>query len=404
MTAQRPGLLALTPALKDYDWGDADYIPRVLGRAVTGAPVAEAWYGAHPQGPSAIAGREESLLDRLAAEPGAWLGEDLAAQGAGLPFLVKFLAAARPLSIQVHPDAAQAREGFEREDEMGVPRDAPWRCYRDPRAKPELIVALEPFEALCGFRADEEVRAALRRQPELEDLGFLCGRGWNGQKALLQRWFELPGEEVRARQGALVERLAASSLRTGAEHLLLDVVERVPGDVIGDRGLLFTLLLEHVHLEPGQGLFLRAGVPHAYLRGAGLEVMGASDNVLRAGLTSKHVAPEELARVVRFAAGGAWRVAPEVSDDRALVYRTAAREFELSRLELRAGAEPLRWRCAGPEILLVLAPEAGAGDAVVEVESGAARARLAPGGACLVAHGAEVCVAGQGRLARVRVP
>lgn len=399
MTAQRPGLLALTPALKDYDWGDAEYIPRVLGQAVTGAPVAEAWYGAHPQGPSGIAGREESLLDRLDGEPDRWLGETLAARGAGLPFLVKFLAAARPLSIQVHPDTAQAREGFAREDAAGVPRDAPRRCYRDPHAKPELILALEPFEALCGFRADEEVRAALRRRPELEDLSALCGRGWNGQKALLERWFALPAEEVRARQAALVERLTGAPLLTAAERLLLRIVEAVPGDVVADRGLLFALLLEHVHLEPGQGLFLRAGVPHAYLRGAGLEVMGASDNVLRAGLTSKHVAPDELARIVRFAAGGAWRVTPEADARGGLVYRTAAREFELSCLPLAPDAEPLCWRCEGPEILLVLAT-----DAEIRAQAGGDAASLGSGGACLLAHGAEVRVSGAGRLARVRVP
>ncbi|MEE4299423.1 MAG: mannose-6-phosphate isomerase, class I [Pseudomonadales bacterium] len=401
MTAQRPGLLVITPALKDYDWGDAEYIPRVLGLTATGAPVAEAWYGAHPQGPSAIDGCEESLLDRLAAEPAAWLGDALAARGEGLPFLVKFLAAARPLSIQVHPDAAQARAGFEREDAAGVPRDAPWRCYRDPRAKPELILALGSFEALCGFRADDELRAALRRQPELEDLSALCGRGWNGQRALLERWFELADEDVRARQGALVGRLSTASLLTDAERLLLRVAEAADDDVIGDRGLLFTLLLEHVHLEPGQALFLRAGVPHAYLRGAGLEVMGASDNVLRAGLTNKHVAPEELARIVRFAAGGAWRVVPEVDAIGALRYPTAAREFELSRLDLAAVGGTARWRCEGPEILLALE---AAGGTRLSVRVGDEQAVLGAGAACLVAHGADVGVSGAGGLARVRVP
>lgn len=389
-------LLVLTPALKDYDWGDAAYIPRLLGMQATAAPVAEAWYGAHPQGPSGISGREESLLDRLGAEPDRWLGENLAAGGRGLPFLVKFLAAARPLSIQVHPDAAQAREGFAREDAAGVARDAPDRCYRDPHAKPELILALEPFEALCGFRADEEIRAALRRQPELEDLSFLCGRGWNGQKSLLERWFELPAAEVRARQAALVDRLADAPLQTDSERLLLRIVETAPGDVLGDRGLLFALLLEHVRLAPGQALFLRAGVPHAYLSGAGLEVMGSSDNVLRAGLTGKHVAPEELARVVRFAAGGAWRVAPEPAGDGGDVYRTAAREFELSCLQ--AAAAPA-WRCQGPEILVVL--EAGAR---VEVEAARASATLGAAGACLLAHGSAVRITGAGRVARVRVP
>ena len=400
MSARRTGLLRLAPALKDYAWGDAEYIPRILGLTQTGRPVAEAWYGDHPQGPAGVHGREESLLEHIRADAGYWLGPALAARGEGLPFLVKFLAAARPLSIQVHPDLAQARDGFAREDAAGIPRTAAERCYRDPRPKPELILALEPFEALCGFRPDDEIRAALRRRPELADLAWLCGRGWNGQKELLRYWFALPAEEVRARQAALLERLAGAELLTDAERLLLQIARRVPGDVVADRGLLFALLLEHVQLAPGRALFLRAGVPHAYLRGAGLEVMGASDNVLRAGLTSKPVAPDELQRVVRFAAGGAWRVEPE-RDGAALVYPTAAGEFELSCVERRPADPPLHWRSRGPEALVGL-PGSRAGDLLV-AGAGAA-VSLGVGGGCLVAHDTLVEVSGGGRLARVRWP
>lgn len=394
---QDRALVHLLPALKDYDWGDARYIPELLGQPVSGTPVAEAWFGAHPQGPSRVGDTSVTLPELLEADAGRWLGPALAEQGGELPFLVKFLAAARPLSIQVHPDTAQAREGFAREDAAGVPRDASERCYRDPHAKPELILALAPFEALCGFRPDDEIRAALARQPELADLAWLCGRGWNGQKELLRHWFELPVADVRRRQDALVERLRTQVLLTDAERLLLEIVRDVPGDVAADRGLLFALLLEHVHLEPGQALFLRAGVPHAYLRGAGLEVMGASDNVLRAGLTGKHVAPEELQRIVRFAAGGAWRVAPEAVHAGEQVYRTPAVEFEVSCLT--PGEVPLSWRSNGPEILVVLAaPDP------VNVAVGEDALHLRPGAACLLAHDARVMLSGAGSVARVRLP
>ena len=399
MTTRTQGraLVRLLPALKDYAWGDARYIPELLGQPVGETPVAEAWFGTHPQGPSRVEAPAVPLPELLREEAGRWLGPDLAREGVELPFLVKFLAAARPLSIQVHPDTAQAREGFAREDAAGIPRDAPERCYRDPHAKPEIILALEPFEALCGFRPDDEIRAALSRQPELADLAWLCGRGWNGQKELLRHWFELPEDDVRRRQAALVERLRTQELLTGAERLLLEIVRDVPGDVAADRGLLFALLLEHVHLDPGQALFLRAGVPHAYLRGAGLEVMGASDNVLRAGLTGKHVAPQELQRIVRFAAGGAWRVAPEDVSGDERVYRTAAREFEVSCLA--CGEAPVVRAAAGPELLVVLTAEES-----VEVRAGEEALRLPRGGACLLAHGTRVALRGAGTVARVRVP
>ncbi|MEM1416196.1 MAG: mannose-6-phosphate isomerase, class I, partial [Myxococcota bacterium] len=183
-------LLRLTPALKRYAWGDARALPEILGLPADGSPLAEAWYGAHPQGPATAEG--EPLDARIAAAPEALLGTEVAARFGGLPYLLKLLAAARPLSIQVHPDPAQAAEGFAREDAAGVPRDAAHRCYRDPHAKPELIVALTPFDALVGFRPLAEVHASL--DGALRELGALLPRA--PLRALVTAYFGL-AEEAR---------------------------------------------------------------------------------------------------------------------------------------------------------------------------------------------------------------
>lgn len=382
--------LGLAPALKHYAWGSRSFIPRLLGVASGDEPVAEAWYGAHAAGPSRLDDGE--TLDALLARSGSsWLGAS-----AELPFLVKLLAADRPLSIQVHPDARQAARGFAREDAAGVPRDAPHRCYRDPHPKPELLLALEPFEALCGFRGPEEISALLARHAVLAPLADAFAPHQEGYRALVARWFEFSEDEVRRCQSSLLDALAGQTLLTASERVCLDVVEHWPGDLRADRGLLFTMLLEHLRLAPGEAIYLRAGVPHAYLRGAGLEVMAASDNVLRAGLTEKHVAPDELLDIVRFAAGGWQRVVPRDEAPGVRCWPTGADAFEVRRLDVERVAESLR--ADGPEILLLL--EGGP----VAVQSEGGECTLARGQACLLAAGSELRVSGHGDLARVSLP
>ena len=400
MSSASSSVLALAPALKDYAWGDDRYIQGLLGTAPDGTPMAEAWFGAHPQGPSTLPCRDDAtLLELLEGDEGsAWLGPVTGLREGTLPYLAKFLAAAQPLSIQVHPDDRQARDGFAREDAEGIARDAPNRCYRDPYAKPEIMIALTEFRALCGFRSDEEIRAAFERHDALRDLAPLCGRGWNGQRDLVAHWFALDREEVERRQAGLLAALAEAPVRTAAEQLLMELAEAAGEGITADPGLLFALLLAHVRLKPGQGLFLRAGVPHAYLHGAGLEVMGASDNVLRAGLTGKHVAPDELSRIVRFAAGGAWRVDGETDGAGWRVYRTAATEFEVATRELTA-LDQVAWRAEGPESLIALSA-----DAQIEVLAGVTRLALTPGAGAFVAHDTPIELRGEGPIARVRVP
>lgn len=372
--------LVLTPNLRHYDWGDPRFIPELLGRAATGKPVAEAWYGAHPVAPAHTAAG--TPLDSLVSE--TLIGPEHFARYGRLPYLLKVLAADRPLSIQVHPSVEQARRGFEREERAGVPRDAAHRCYRDDSEKPELIVALTPFDALCGFRPPEEIATMLERVPEL---GALLPRRAE-IATVLETYFALPPTVVETALAQLLARLEEEALDLDSpEHWAL-AAHRAQGRAAPDPGLVFVFLLEHVHLEPGQGLFLPAGVPHAYLRGAGIELMASSDNVLRAGLTTKHVDVRELLSVVRFDA----RVPPIVSPvwDGAHVvgrYPVPAPVLGLQRLELAPG-HTLERVANGAETVLCVQ-----GTAIVRVAG--EEHSLSPGAACLVPDASPYQVASE---------
>lgn len=387
-------LLALSPRLQRYAWGDTETIPRLLGREPSGEPVAEAWYGAHPSAP-ALAG--DRGLDALIAEaPVRWLGAEVAAAHGGLPYLLKLLAAARPLSIQVHPNRRQAEAGYAWEREAGTAASA--RRYKDPRHKPELMVALTPFEGLCGFLPPEDRTRSLRESglaeawPELPDPG-------QDLQAFLRSYFALPPEQLEAGLGAWLERLGSGPpLGPGSAGYWALRAHRELGAATPDAGLIFTLLLQLIHLEPGQGLFLPAGVPHAYLSGAGVEIMANSDNVLRAGLTAKPIDPEELLRVVRFDALGP-PVGQPVPCEGESLHLTPTADFELGSRRGLAG-ETWSRRAHGPETLLVLG-----GRVWVEDDSGASL-ELATGGACLVAHDTSYRVthATEADVFRARVP
>ncbi|ACY16735.1 mannose-6-phosphate isomerase, class I [Haliangium ochraceum] len=356
----------LAPSTQSYAWGDPTFLPELLGMPVTGAPCAEAWFGAHPHAP-ATAHHDDAAhpLDHwLAARAEGVYGAAVGARFDGLPYLLKLLAAAKPLSIQVHPNPAQALAGFHREERAGIARTAPERCYRDANHKPELLVALTGFDALCGFRPPSEIAAALASLPELRALLPAYEPGPAGLRALLEAYFALPERRLRPALSAVIERLDEENLRAPfapheAAFWALRAHRALSPQGPPDRGLLFVFLLALVRLEPGQGMFLPAGVPHAYLAGAGLELMASSDNVLRAGLTAKHVDAAELMRVVRFDAGPP-PVLEAVFDEagREGVYSVPAAEFELRRLRFDAGTSLSRV-ASGPETLLAL-PDADA--------------------------------------------
>jgi mannose-6-phosphate isomerase len=243
-----------------------------------------------------------TLAEVIAADPARWLGADLAADGhTALPFLLKVLAIGQPLSLQAHPSATEARAGFEREEAAGTPLASPIRTYRDPNPKPEALVAVRPTDALCGFRPADEAAALVRScaAPSLRPLErILDAGGAEAQRQALSWLLHLQGEDRSAVSAAAVKVGVAQP--AGSPLAWVSVLAQQYPD---DPTALAPLLLEVVRLAPGDALHLPAGNLHAYLGGAGIEIMAASDNVLRGGLTPKHIDVDELLAIVRFGPG-----------------------------------------------------------------------------------------------------
>jgi mannose-6-phosphate isomerase len=303
--------LAITNTPRPYAWGSTSAIAQLLGRAPSGEPEAELWLGAHPGSPSVIvdparAGGATTLAEWIAADPRTALGKF--AEAGRLPFLLKILAAAHPLSLQAHPTIDQARAGFARENALGIPLDAADRNYKDAFPKPELIFALSAtFDALCGFRPLAEVRDLLElllsidaqtEDPQpLEDLFDRLFGSTAGADAALRATFEWlisSGSGVPTLV-SLVTRLAPLSADPS-----LATAAALAAEYPDDPGIVISLLLNRVTLTRGEALYLPAGNIHAYLNGLGVELMAASDNVLRGGLTPKHIDVPELVGVLDF--------------------------------------------------------------------------------------------------------
>jgi len=340
----------LDGAVRRYDWGSPTAIPRLIGREPDGAPVAELWFGAHPDDPARLVEAGRTLDAVIAADPLRALGADVLDRfGAQLPYLVKLLAAAKPLSIQVHPTKAQAEAGFAAEDAAGIARDASERNYRDRNHKPELLCALTEFEALCGFRPVAQTRqlVASLDVPELDFLRAALDSS-DPLRTAFERTLALPdpGSVV----GALAARLSPDGPLRGAAL----AAEHFPGDV----GVVLALLLNYVRLAPGEVIFLGAGNVHAYLHGLGVEIMAASDNVLRCGLTSKHVDPDELRKITDFTelADPSWPAGDGG-------FEVPVPDFRLLPLRV-AGAQALP--LTGPRIVLCTAGSVTVGDVAVE--------------------------------------
>ncbi|MGH3096061.1 MAG: mannose-6-phosphate isomerase, class I [Streptosporangiales bacterium] len=390
-------ILRLQNPVRPYAWGSRTYLAELLGEASPApGPQAELWLGAHPTAPSRVDGA--SLADLIAADGTAWLGPRVAAEfGGRLPFLLKVLAAEQPLSLQVHPSAAQAREGFARERAAGIGPDDPVRNYADDWPKPELVCALTGFDALCGFQPVPEcvrlldalvrngataVRPyadSLRESGDLRRLvvDLLTARG-TGSAGLV-------GDIAAACRSA-----AASGEPSGAQSLAVRLAAHYPEDV----GVLVAMLMNEVRLEPGDAMYLPAGTMHAYLHGAAVELMAASDNVLRGGLTGKHIDVPELARVLEVAPGPVSVLHPRGvgGED---VYDTPSPYFRLSRV---VPGDEVRLAGDAPQIMLCVEGSA-------DLSAGGDHVRLAKGSAAFVGAGAGVVnVACTGALFRATVP
>ena len=299
-------MLLLDNPVQPYPWGPVDGLVRLVGSEPTGDHEAELWVGTHPGAPSYVIGDPagRTLAAIIDADPEHWLGEQLAAAGArALPFLLKILAVGAPLSLQAHPSALQAAAGFAREEALGLALDAPTRTYRDPNPKPEALVALTETWALCGFRAPDQA-ADLVEAMDRAELGPLVGylRGADPLSEALAWLLHLTGTE-RASVAAAVAGLAPALDPARSETWGPAWTGRLAADHPGDPAAIAPLLLEVVRLAPGDAVHLPAGNLHAYLTGAGVEIMAASDNVLRGGLTVKHIDVDELLHVLRFEPG-----------------------------------------------------------------------------------------------------
>ncbi|MGN5734547.1 mannose-6-phosphate isomerase, class I [Arthrobacter psychrochitiniphilus] len=391
--------LANTP--RDYAWGSTTAIAEFMGRTPSGAPEAELWFGAHAGSPSLVmndGGIQESLASVIEADPRHALGADLAERRGQLPFLLKLLAANSALSLQAHPSPQQAREGFAREEAAGIPVDANFRNYRDDSAKPELVVAIsESFHALSGFRPWQEVLRLLdallgadMEMPGQGSVALLAGI-LKGEEPLREAVAVLLGGEQPEEVAALVTRVCALAL---SKDLLATefapsfrTVTQLEAAYPGDPGIVLSLLLNRVTLARGEALFLDAGNIHAYLNGLGIELMSSSDNVLRGGLTRKHIDVPALLSVLNFTPMEPPLLVASQGSHGVTTYDAGAADFLLHHIQ-----GPARVSITGPAIAL-------AQDGEVTLSGGQSQTRLARGEAVFVTPDEEtIVVSGNGLI------
>jgi mannose-6-phosphate isomerase len=391
----------ITGSVQNYAWGSTTAIPAFLGVEPDGRPQAELWLGAHPISPSRVGGA--SLADRIVADPAGVVGAAAVAQfGTRLPYLLKVLAAAQPLSLQAHPSRAGAEAGFAREEATGIDRDAPSRLYRDEWPKPEMLVALGDVEALCGFREPDETYALFTRLdvPAAETLvAPLQGGGPEGLAQVFGRVLGLAEDErevvaqVVTAAAELLESADPGAHTAPTDDALVEFARtavELDEHYPGDPGVLAALMMNRMVVRRFEGLFLPAGNLHAYLHGIGVEIMANSDNVMRGGLTPKHVDVAELLAVLDFTPGVPDLVQVVAESPSVWRYRTPAPEFALWRVD----AAPTK----------VMLPAAGSGRVVltvegaVEISDGSATRSLARGESVFGYPGESLTVTGSGTV------
>ncbi|GAA2112254.1 mannose-6-phosphate isomerase, class I [Microlunatus panaciterrae] len=343
----------LVGKVQPYAWGSTTAIPELLGVDPTGEPQAELWLGAHPSAPSRWG--DQSLQDAVAADPEAVVGAASVQEfGPRLPYLLKVLAAAQPLSLQAHPSRAEAEAGFAREQQAGIALDAPERTYRDDWPKPEALCALGEMEALCGFREPAETYALLARLGVAELLDLVAPLERGGSEALAEvfgRLLRLPADQ-REVVGSVAEAAHGHIDDPGPFGDLCRTAEELATFYPGDPGVLAALLMSRVRFGKHQALFLPAGNLHAYLHGTGVEIMANSDNVLRGGLTPKHVDVDELLRLLDFTPGFPGLVDAVEEQPGVWAYQTPAPEFALWRLDLTSTGLALPGEGSGRVVLV----------------------------------------------------
>ena len=405
----------LSGAVRGYAWGSHNHIPRFLGVEATGEPQAELWIGAHEGDPSRLPdGR--TLDAAIREDPDTMVGPRVQSLfGPRLPFLMKALAAAEPLSLQVHPTSQRARIGYATEDGAGIPVGSPSRNYQDRFHKPELIYAISRFEGMAGFRDIESSTRILRMLdvPWADEVAWRLedGPAFQALRSVVTDMLAMEGDglatllaEVAEAASRAEQRAHREDLRTGRRFRertsvaregtrvfaqTVSLVERYPRDP----GVLVTLLLNHVVLAPGEAMFLDAGTIHAYTSGFGIEVMASSDNVLRAGLTPTHVAGPELLHPTNVTPRPPPLGEPRTRGD------VAHFDPPVTEFSLWVGRTPIGGPAIdGPRIVLVL-------DGHVTVVTGSRSEELRRGQAVFLAHAdGQASITGDGQVAIGSVP
>lgn len=364
-------MIRIGPRLKPFAWGQADALPRLLGLPDVEGPIAEAWFGAHESSPSDIDGGGD-LASFIAADPAGTVG------GEALPYLLKVLAIASPLSIQVHPTTEQARAGFEAEEHAHVGVAAPERTFRDARHKPELIVALTPMRLLVGMRGVRELAEDLRALGADALLPLV-----DGHESLLTYVMAVLGGDADA---ALISRLADLPEGDTAAALAGRAARAFPGDP----GALVALAMNPVMLQPGQGCYVPPRVIHSYQSGIGVEIMANSDNVVRGGLTPKAVDVVRLEAILDAEPASPLRPHTE-QRGAATSYSVPVDDFALIRVEGGTVETP-----ASPRIVLALDE--------TEVTTASGSETLRSGQAAFVPLADEQCAVATRGVAFVALP
>lgn len=373
----------LTNPSMDYAWGSPTAIPELMGLGPDSSsrPVAEVWIGAHPAAPSTLelGGRALGLDSYIETHPVHALG--YAADGGGvstLPFMVKLLAAERPLSLQVHPTRAGAEEGFHREEAAGLSIHDPARCYRDRSHKPEILYALGPFELLAGFRRPDQIREIIDGLDVPGLAPVLAALDNSDPETALRAGFATALDNDPRLAACLVDNVVGQARRLRHDRPEYRLLTRLADAHPGDLGIVAAMFLNHRMLTQGEAVFIPAGVVHSYLRGLGVEVMATSDNVLRAGLTPKHISIPEVLRTVTFADKGPDIVVPDRSGSRC-VFAPPTPEFALWVIESsdeRAG-EWMAGPASGPRLVVSCGSP-------VDLDCGGRRLVLEPGRSAFV--------------------
>jgi mannose-6-phosphate isomerase len=400
----KPEFLELRNPVKHYEWGSNRWIPQLLGKEnPEGRPWAEMWMGSHPGSPSKLSFDEAeiSLGDLIATDPPYYLGKQAAAQYGVLPFLLKLLAAEKPLSIQAHPSLPRAQEGFQRENIAGPALEDPRRNYKDPNHKPEIICALTPFTGMCGFREPCETQqlldgfleiskepASSKLSPALPEtmLSGLRKRMSPLLRALqeadsaialknfLDALFSLSAEAREGLSRYIMAFASGASDRYGVSAGQWELMFRFAELYPDDPAVISPLYLNIFHLEPGEAVFLNPGTLHAYIHGFGVELMANSDNVLRGGLTPKHIDLDELQKVLDFKPRMPEILKPQ-NTPAPYAYPTPCREFSLS--VICGAGEEISFYKNGPVICIVTSGE-------LEIQGKKTRALIPKGGSVFI--------------------